>query len=65
MKTDYQVAKSELKSMAVEAKTMFRHDKPAIRQIINDSCDSLCKTLCLSYHRRSLLENYACKLHPK
>ena len=38
-KSVYQVAKSELKRSAIEAKQYFKSDKPAIRQSINDSVD--------------------------
>lgn len=61
----YQQAKQELKSIATDAKKEYPNDKPAIRQIINDSLDSLCKSLRMSDYQRYLLSNYACKLHPK
>jgi len=62
--TNYQLAKSTLKSISLDAKSTFRNDLPAIRQTINDSADSICKGLNLSEHERNLLSNYACKLHP-
>ena len=57
--------KNELKQISKEAKNQFKNDNPAIRQIINDSADSLCKAHNLSEHKRDLLSNYACSLHPK
>ena len=63
--TQYQIAKATLKSVSLDAKAEFRNDKPAIRQIINDTADSICKDLQLSDYHRDLLANYACKLHPK
>lgn len=64
-KSVYQTAKIELKQTAIEAKKQFKSDLPKIRQIINDECDSLCKTFHLSEWQGNLLSNYACQLHPK
>lgn len=63
--TNYQIAKATLKSVSLDAKAEFRSDKPAVRQIINDTVDGICKDLQLSDYHRDLLANYACKLHPK
>jgi hypothetical protein len=63
--TNYQTAKSMLRSHAEYVKVQFRSDKPAIRQSINDYTDSVCKDFNLPEHQRNLLSNYACKLHPK
>ena len=63
--TIYQKAKIELKAVAQEAKKQYANDKPAIRQIINDYTDYLCKDLRLSDYQKNLLENYSCTLHPK
>ena len=63
--TEYQIAKRTLKCVSMDAKSEFRTDKPAIRMVINDTCDAICKDLRLSDYHRRLLENYACKLHPK
>lgn len=63
--TEYQTAKKTLKWVSLYAKSEYRGDLPAIRMIINDTCDSICKDLRLSYYHRGLLENYACTLHPK
>lgn len=63
--TDYQTAKSNLKETAKQAKIEFKNDKPAIRQIINDEMDSICKDMKLTEYRGNLLANYACTLHPK
>ena len=61
--TNYQQAKEELKRMADHVKKHYPNDKPLQRQCIND------KAYCLSYnlteHEKNLLDNYACKLHPK
>lgn len=66
MKTNnYQIAKNVLKSVSYDAKSEFRNDKPMVRQIINDTCDSISRDLNLSEYQRNLLSNYACKLHPK
>lgn len=61
----YQTAKIELKQTAIEAKKQFKNDSPAIRMIINDEVDNLCKSLRLTDYQRDLLCNYACSLHPK
>lgn len=63
-RTDYQTAKIQLKQEAQTAKKVYPADKPAIRQIINDYADYLCKSLQLSEYQRNLLANYACTLHP-
>lgn len=63
--TNYQQAKNELKEAARQAKNYYTSDKPAIRQIINDTADSICKSMNLSEYQRDLLSNYACTLHPK
>ena len=48
METIYKQAKAELKQTAKEAKEQYITDKPAQRQIINDTADYLCKSLKLS-----------------
>ena len=63
--TEYQSAKYALKLEADAAKISYPTDKPAIRMIINDACDAICKNLRLSDYHRGLLSNYSCKLHPK
>ena len=63
--TNYQIAKSNLKAISQDAKIQYRNDKPAVRQAINDYVDYLCKNMNLSEHKRNLLSNYACTLHPK
>lgn len=63
--TNYKIAKSTLCGIAYDAKNQHRGDKPMIRQIINDSADSICRDLRLTERERDLLANYACKLHPK
>lgn len=63
--TKYQLAKLELKEIAEYAKNMFKGDKPAIRMVINDSIDDICEEQNLSEHKKELMYNYACKLHPK
>lgn len=62
--TQYQTAKQALKGAAHYAKRRHQTDKPAIRQVINDTADFLCKDYNLSEYQRDLLSNYACKLHP-
>jgi hypothetical protein len=64
-KSAYQIARVELKMAAIEAKNYFKSDKPAINQSINDSLDSICRSVQLSEYQRNLLANYACTLHPK
>jgi len=61
----YQIAKQSLKEIAKEAKQNYTNDLPAIRMIINDEVDNLCKNYKLTDYQRGLLCNYACKLHPK
>ena len=63
--TQYQIAKNILKSVSLDAKSEYRNDLPMIRQIINDTCDSICKDFNFSEYNRNLLSNYACALHPK
>jgi hypothetical protein len=63
--TEYQNAKSFLKEMADIVKREHPRDKPMQRAAINDTCDAICKDLCLSDYHRDLLANYSCKLHPK
>jgi putative N-acetylmannosamine-6-phosphate epimerase len=65
MKSVYQCAKSTLKIVALDVKVRHRPDKPMIRQIINDTCDGICKDLKLSDYHRGLLEKYSCTLHPE
>lgn len=62
--TNLQIAKNILKSVAYDAKSQFRNDKPAIRQTINDTADSISKDMQLTEKQRDSLCNYACKLHP-
>ena len=64
-KTTYQQAKTDLKEIADTAKIEYKKDLPAIRMIINDSVDMLCKVYQFSDYYRNLLSNYACTLHPK
>lgn len=52
--TNYKIAKETLKSISLEAKSEFRNDKPAIRQIINDSHDSISRDLNLTNRERDL-----------
>jgi hypothetical protein len=61
----YQQAKTSLKNIANDCKENFKNDKPAMRQLINDSVDTCSGWYSLSEHQRNLLSNYACKLHPK
>lgn len=63
-KTKYQQAKTALKLEAIEAKKIFKHDKPAIRQAINDKAYFLTMDYDLSSHKLELLHNYAASLHP-
>lgn len=64
MKTTYQTAKNTLLWASRDAKSQFRTDKPMVRQIINDTMDSICKDLNLTERQRDQLAKYACKLHP-
>ena len=61
----YQTAKQSIKEIAKKAKQNYTNDLPAIRMIINDEVDYLCKNYNLTDYQRSLLSNYACTLHPK
>lgn len=63
--TKYKQAKNELLQVSKDAKKQYKNDKPAIRQIINDHTDYLCKNGYLSEYQQILLQNYACTLHPK
>ena len=64
-KTTYQQVKADLKEIADSAKIDYKNDLPAIRMIINDSVDMLCKDYQFSDYYRNLLSNYSCFLHPK
>lgn len=61
----YVYSKKTLKQIADEYKNKYPSDKPKVRQIINDSIDCIVSDFKLTNHQRSLLCNYACKLHPK
>ena len=50
--SDYQVARMELIRTAKRAKRIYPHDKPAVRQIINDRVDSLSREHNLTEHKR-------------
>ena len=63
--TNYQIAKNTLLWISRDSKSQYNGDKPAIRQIINDSCDQICRDGILTYYQQNLLHNYACTLHPK
>ena len=63
--TNYKNIKRQLKDVADMAKSQYGNDKPMVRQIINDSVDFFSKEYQLSEYFRSLLADYACKLHPK
>ena len=67
MKTlsNYQQAKALLKERAGFIKKEHPADKPMQRMVINDHADWLCKNYGFSEHKRNLLSNYACALHPK
>ena len=62
---NYQVTKTKLRSHAEYVKVLYKGDKPAIRQSINDYTDMISKEYDLSEYQRNLLSNYACTLHPK
>ena len=64
-KSNYQIAKAQLKEMSDEAKQVYKNDKPAIRQSINDYADCFSRENNLNDHQRNLLANYASTLHPK
>jgi len=63
--TNYQIAKSTLKTISLDAKNEHRNDKPMIRMIINDSVDSISRDLRLDVYDSNRLSDYACTLHPK
>jgi hypothetical protein len=72
--TKYQQAKQHLKNAADLFKSTT-NDIPAIREYVNNVCDSIvkdtinCPSWNISDSRReqytNWLHNYACKLHPK
>lgn len=62
--TQYQIAKNTLKCVALDARSEYRDDKPAVRMIINDTVDEIARDLNLSDYYIGLLSNYACSLHP-
>jgi hypothetical protein len=63
--TEYQAAKFQLKQIGIECRKYYKTDLPAWRQVINDSCDIICKNYRFSDYYRNLLSNYSCSLHPK
>lgn len=63
--TEYQRAESLLRETAYIVKRKYPRDKPMQREVINDTCDAICKDLRLSDYYRGLLEDYCCELHPK
>jgi hypothetical protein len=63
--TNYQEAKDKLRSYAQWTKARFRNDKPAIREAINIHTHELASDFDLTEHKKNLLHNYACALHPK
>jgi hypothetical protein len=63
--SNYQEAKSLLRSHAEYVSVLLRGDKPGIRQSINDYADSVGRDYKLTEYQKNLLANYACKLHPK
>ncbi len=54
-----------LRMVSLDTKKEYRGDKPMVRQIINDTCNSIIRDLRLSEWQSELLSNYACTLHPK
>ena len=62
--SNYKKAKNSLKNTSEMAKSQFPKDKPMIRQIINDSVYFLGGDYKLNTYQKSLLSDYACKLHP-
>lgn len=62
--TNYMSAKNHLKEVSQQSKKEFKRDKPAIRQIINDTCYYLEVDKKLTENEKTRLQNYACKLHP-
>jgi hypothetical protein len=70
----YQQAKTHLKNASVLYKNSYKGDKPAIRQAINNTLDSIikdtinCPRLRVSEAKReqyrNWLSDYACTLHP-
>lgn len=66
MKTsNYQSAKEFLKGVSLSAKKSFKGDRATIRTIINDNCYYAQIHHNLTEYQTTLLQNYACKLHPK
>jgi hypothetical protein len=63
--TNYKKAKQLLVVTAKDSKNHYKNDKPAIRQIINDTCYFLTKDFNLSDKKADMLHNFACTLHPK
>ena len=63
--SNYQEAKSLLRSHAEYVSVLLRGDKPGIRQSINDYADAIGRDSKLTEHEMDSLANYACKLHPE
>jgi len=69
----YSEAKNELKQYAKEVKRVYKNDKPAQREALNDYCDMLLRHLAQPrngyseaklYQYETWLTNLTCKLHP-
>lgn len=63
MKKDLDLCKEMLKQEAIRAASIFKNDRPALRQAINDYAYYLSCDYNLSDYDYDHLSDYACKLH--
>lgn len=67
---NYQQAKAQLKDIKKIVRINYKDDKPAQRQILNDTADSLSREFWREYEgkmlelRISQLHNFTAQLHP-
>ena len=64
-KSIYLEVKEMLRTTANDIKRAYPNDKPMIRMGINNAFDYYSKEYDLTPYQVRLLDNYACKLHPK
>ena len=68
--THHQQAKAQLKAIAAECRALYKNDKPAQRQTINDAADQLAREYWRHYSEKQsaiytdYLHRYAASLHP-
>jgi hypothetical protein len=63
--TNYQQAKDALKrTKKFFCRVHLKNDKPAQRQLLNDTAHALCREYNLTERQQELLHNFTSKMHP-